>query len=511
MPGCEETTVYLDADGDGYGDPATAMLSCGAPDRAVDNGLDCDDGNAALSPAADPVCADGLDNDCDDAPDCASIDGRTGLDEATAVLEDEIESGAGFGNAIDDLSGDGIADLVVGAPYSTPEVPGAHVYVVEGPVMGQVALRSDAAINLNSEAVSGEGFYLATGDLDGDAYADLAIGVTHADDHGAFIVNGPLSGEDVALDDEANYLTLAYPGDVDGRTTTVQAADVLGSDGQADLLLDTHNVNNSFSASVFLVPGPIPTGGDVSDLAETILHADFEGDVVPIECARVVGDINGDGLQDLVASASDHSVSVIFEVPAGNLDIADIADVTLEDDFYDIGGEFLGLGDVDGDGLDDLLAGEMDTYEVYWGGGGLVYLYSSTLLNDAAGGPPLDGYDDATAIFDGPDNSQLGMSLAAPGDLNEDGYADIFIGDPQASGGDDSDYAGYASLWYGPVEGTVSGQSGDIRIVGDEIGSRTGWRVAARPRDALNNAILLVGTWPFFGTSVLYQFTPDGF
>jgi hypothetical protein len=153
----------------------------------------------------------------------------------------------------------------------------------------------------------------------------------------------------------------------------------------------------------------------------------------------------------------------------------------------------------------------MDTYDVYWGGGGLVYLYSSALLNEAAGGPPLDGYDDATAIFDGPDNSQLGMSLAAPGDLNEDGYADIFLGDPQASRGDDSEYAGYASLWYGPVEGTVAGTSGDIRIVGDEIGSRTGWRVAARPRDEMNNAILLVGTWPFFGTSVLYQFTPDGF
>ena len=511
MPGCEETTVYLDADIDGYGDPATAMRSCDAPDGAVDNALDCDDGDAALNPAADPVCADGIDNDCDAAPDCASLDGRNGLDEATAILTDEIESAAGFGNAIEDLSGDGIADLAVGAPYTTDEVPGAHVYVVKGPVMGQVALRSDDVIDLTSEEVYGEGSYVATGDLDGDSYADLSIGVTHADDHGVFVVDGPLSGDDIALDDEANYLTLAYPGDVDGRTTEVQAADVLGSDGQADVLLDTHNLNNSLSASVFLIPGPIPRSGDVADLAETSLYRVLEGEPDALYSARILGDINGDGLSDLVASAGTASVSVIFDVPAGNYDIADIADVRIEDDFYIIGAEFLGLGDVDGDGLNDLLAGEVNTNEVYWSGGGLVYLYSSTLLNDAAGGPPLDGYDDATAIFDGPDNSQLGMSLAAPGDLNEDGYADIFLGDPQASGGDDSDYAGYASLWYGPVEGTVSGQSGDIRIVGDEIGSRTGWRVAARPRDELNNAILLVGTWPFFGTSVLYQFTPDGY
>ena len=512
MPGCEETTVYLDADGDGYGDPATAMRSCGAPNNAVENALDCDDENAALSPASDAVCADGIDNDCDDTPDCASLDGRTGLDEATAILTDEIESAAGFGNAIDDLTGDGIADLVIGAPSATDDVPGHHVYIVKGPVMGQVALRSDDVIDLTSEEVYGEGAHVATGDLDGDTYPDLSVGVARADDNGVFIVDGPLSGEDLALDDEAIYLTLAYLGDEEGGNTEVQAADVLSSDGQADLLLDTHNVNNSLSASVFLIPGPIPRSGDVADLAETSLYCLLEGEPAATESARILGDVNGDGMQDLVASAaSSQSVSIIFEVPSGTMDIADVADVKIEDEFYSMGGEFLGLGDVDGDGLDDLLAGGISTDDVYWTGGGLVYLYSSALLNAAAAGSLLDGYDDATAIFDGPDNSQLGMSLAAPGDLNEDGYADIFLGDPQASRGDDSEYAGYASLWYGPVEGTVAGTSGDIRIVGDEIGSRTGWRVAARPRDELNNAILLVGTWPFFGTSALYQFTPDGY
>jgi hypothetical protein len=61
-------TSYADADGDGYGDAAAATLSCATPSGAVSNAEDCDDGDAAVSPAATEIC-DGLDNDCDSAAD----------------------------------------------------------------------------------------------------------------------------------------------------------------------------------------------------------------------------------------------------------------------------------------------------------------------------------------------------------------------------------------------------------------------------------------------------------
>jgi hypothetical protein len=61
-------TTYDDADGDTYGDSATATLVCEIADGTVTNDLDCDDANPLVNPAADEVC-DAVDTDCDGAID----------------------------------------------------------------------------------------------------------------------------------------------------------------------------------------------------------------------------------------------------------------------------------------------------------------------------------------------------------------------------------------------------------------------------------------------------------
>ncbi|MFH1468615.1 MAG: MopE-related protein [Pseudomonadota bacterium] len=66
-------TWYADADGDGHGDPGAGIAACQAPSGCVAQGGDCDDGDAAVNPAATELC-DGVDNDCDgteDEPDAA--------------------------------------------------------------------------------------------------------------------------------------------------------------------------------------------------------------------------------------------------------------------------------------------------------------------------------------------------------------------------------------------------------------------------------------------------------
>jgi len=62
------TLVYLDADGDGYGDAGRARRVCAIPDNSAPNGDDCDDADAGASPAGVESC-DGADNDCDGSPD----------------------------------------------------------------------------------------------------------------------------------------------------------------------------------------------------------------------------------------------------------------------------------------------------------------------------------------------------------------------------------------------------------------------------------------------------------
>ncbi|MFN7144874.1 MAG: putative metal-binding motif-containing protein, partial [Myxococcota bacterium] len=85
----DQTPIYADADGDGFGDAASPTYVCDVPTDAIVDGSDCDDGDADISPAADETC-DGVDQDCDGAVDDDAIDPLTWHADA---------DGDGFGDA----------------------------------------------------------------------------------------------------------------------------------------------------------------------------------------------------------------------------------------------------------------------------------------------------------------------------------------------------------------------------------------------------------------------------
>ena len=74
------TTFYADADGDSFGDPATAIDQCDAPSGYIQDNTDCDDSAASVNPGATEVCdAADVDEDCSGTAD----DADTGTDVST--------------------------------------------------------------------------------------------------------------------------------------------------------------------------------------------------------------------------------------------------------------------------------------------------------------------------------------------------------------------------------------------------------------------------------------------
>ncbi|MEQ1505937.1 MAG: MopE-related protein [Myxococcota bacterium] len=92
---------YADADGDGFGGGAEVAFQCTPPDDALlpqQLGLDCDDADADVNPAAPEVC-DGRDDDCDGLTD----DDDPSTDPATFSAFHRDQDQDGFGAAVADV------------------------------------------------------------------------------------------------------------------------------------------------------------------------------------------------------------------------------------------------------------------------------------------------------------------------------------------------------------------------------------------------------------------------
>jgi hypothetical protein len=73
--------LWVDGDGDGFGDPQQPVLSCEDGPGLSDNDLDCDDSEASTHPGADELC-DEVDNDCDGDLDEDAVDVQTWFEDA---------------------------------------------------------------------------------------------------------------------------------------------------------------------------------------------------------------------------------------------------------------------------------------------------------------------------------------------------------------------------------------------------------------------------------------------
>ena len=328
-------------------------------------------------------------------------------------LDDDSEEGI---IASGDLNGDGRDDLV----YTIPDGNGT-VSIHYGSADGPSDYPDKVLVGENADSSLGTG--LAIGDWNCDGYDDIAVSEPGLANNSSGHVWAILGGE-FGLENSSWWNMTGEDGDGLGWSMT-SMGDV-ENDGCDDLAIvanstivstnvDTGNVEEQ--GKVVLLRGNSSGLQNYQNLTQTLNGPQF---------GRVVvggGDYNGDGHSDLAISNTGSVDSPTgyssLEVFAGGTSGIDPTPIQSEQIL--LAGKLFGaamacVGDIDGDGNDDLLLSEL------YADGGLYHSGKIHLFTGSSNGPT------STWTLRGSyANANLGTNLAPAGDVNEDGYDDFLV------------------------------------------------------------------------------------
>jgi hypothetical protein len=435
--------------------------------------------------------------------------------------------GSGFSVAsAGDVNGDGLADLIVGAylrsTTADPTFAGLS-YVVFGQTAGTAINLSAISAGTGGFVINGEfaddnsGVSVASaGDVNGDGLADLIVGESLADPGNvsnagrSYVVFGQTSGTPInlsAIAAGAGGFVINGQCASDYSGISVASAGDVNGDGLADLIVGAwygDPASGTDAGRSYVVFGQ--TSGTAINLSA--IAAGTGGFVINGQCAgdqsgnsvASAGDVNGDGLADLIvgAWASDFNnfsnagrSYVVFGKTAGTaINLSAIAAGTGgfvingqgASDYS--GGSVASAGDVNGDGLADLIVGAWlsdPASGTYAGRSYVVFGQTSgTAINLSAIAAGTGGF-----VINGQGASDYsGRSVASAGDVNGDGLADLIVG-AWASDPTSGTNAGRSYVVFGQTSGTpinlsaIAAGTGGFVINGQCANDRSGFSVAS--------------------------------
>lgn len=329
--------------------------------------------------------------------------------------------------SVGDVDRDGHADLLINtrralvdsSPYQTETIS----YLVHGGPGRIVGRRLMTEVSEASFVGSGDARGL--GDVNGDGFADFG-GMVGSE---IVVYLGNVHRFSGGVQPEQADVRLSFPAEYSPSFFKLQAAGDFNRDGFADFTvtgLDVGSVPSSgcegLRGKLWLVMG----GKDLAGALVLDSMPSFEGAILPDhQRDRALGDMDGDGFDDLVyliCQGNDPAQTILY----GRAEVTTLSGPA---DAVVMGARALTSADVDGDGLLDSVFGDPSANQ----GNGVVYILRGTgarltgTINPAQGSwaIPSTHRGDGSSIGTG---ENVGLWLAGGLDVDGDGLADVLVG-----------------------------------------------------------------------------------
>ncbi|MEU0898069.1 VCBS repeat-containing protein [Streptomyces massasporeus] len=400
---------------------------------------------------------------------------RSAISQNTTGNPGTAEAGDVFGadSAYADFNGDGYDDLAVSSPMEDvgSDKDGGAVAVLWGSaqgITGKGVSIADAAPTKHDRW----GRNLAAGDFDGDGKADLAVGNTS---NTVYVLKGGISASGTAVKGRYGVKAPVQASGDGSGPLNITAGDVNG-DHRTDLVVDGfETATGQYWNTNYLLPG---TSSGLSAVgAQPLKSGVITG----------IGDVNGDGFGDIVTGmhwnktddgvtfpgASDGGKVWITYGTAGGAgsttgitqNTGNVPGSSEKNDYF---GYELDLGDVNGDGYQDLVVGVAgEDIGSVTDAGQLVVLYGSASgINTSSG---TQSFAQSTAGVPGSDEKGdfLGTDVKLD-DVTGDGRADVLAGSYENDGN--------GAVLYLPSNGTKITATGSRTVSPSDSGvSTTGY------------------------------------